>query len=108
MSVPGPQEEEGGEQGERDGTQPVHQHPVVQEDTGHDQPGDVGGQHRLAARLGGQPAEREQDHQQQLDLGLGHAVAEMRDRQPDQRGQQQHRDHAYGDEHEQQPAVAGE
>jgi hypothetical protein len=61
----------------------------VQEHPGHHQPGDIGGQDRLAARLGGQPAEREQDNQQQLDLRFGDAVAEPRDRQPEQPGQQQ-------------------
>jgi len=60
----------------------------VQEHSRHDQPGDVGGQDRLAARLGGQPAEPEQDHQQQLDLRLGDPVAEAADRQPEQPGQQ--------------------
>jgi len=49
----------------------------VQEYPGHDQPGDVGGQDCLAARLGGQPAEPEQDHQQQFDLRLGDAVTEV-------------------------------
>jgi len=56
----------------------------VQEHPGHHQAGDIGRQDRLAARLGGQSAQAEQDDQQQLDLRLGHPVPEILDREPDQ------------------------
>ena len=52
----------------------------------------AGGQDRLTAGLGGQPAQGEQDHQQQLDLRLGDPVADMGDGEPDEPGQQQQGD----------------
>jgi hypothetical protein len=108
ISVPARRKKNRGEHGEGDGPQPVHQHPVVQEHPGHHQPGHVSGQDGLAARLGGQPAEPEQDDQQQLDFRFGDPVAEGPDRQAEQPGQHQQGDRADRGEDDQQPAVAGE
>jgi hypothetical protein len=50
----------------------------------------------------------EQDDQEELDLRLGDPVTEVLDRQPEQPGQDEQGAHAYGDEDDEQPAVAGE
>ena len=102
------QEEEWSQQGEGDGPDPVHEHPVFHEHAGHDQARQVSGQYGLAPGRGGESAEGEQDNEKEFHLRLTDPVTEPVDHEPCRPRKHQEREDRDGYEHEKHPAVGGE